>query len=297
MNGVLVGISLLVLTMPVFAGVRQVEANTPAQQYAALLEEYQPASVALRMAKTDLQRNQAVQRLSTFPTRFLALAEKHPTDPIVIQVLTQAIQVINSRDSAAQIVWETNRSDFPSVISDGSANKVVQLLMRDHVLSDKLVPVCDRIRWGYRLEYEKFLRAVLDVNPHRKVQAKACLSLAQFLNDRSRMSRLAEYRPELIKRYGILFGKNYLEEIRQLRLVERNKRIEALFEKALQYDDVNDTVGGTIAEKAKIELHNIRRLTVGRLAMDIEGKDQDGIPFKLSDYRGKVVLLYFWLEF
>ncbi|NQU49722.1 MAG: redoxin domain-containing protein [Planctomycetes bacterium] len=31
--------------------------------------------------------------------------------------------------------------------------------------------------------------------------------------------------------------------------------------------------------------------------MDIEGKDQDGIPFKLSDYRGKVVLLYFWLEF
>ncbi|MCH7725812.1 MAG: redoxin domain-containing protein [Planctomycetes bacterium] len=27
------------------------------------------------------------------------------------------------------------------------------------------------------------------------------------------------------------------------------------------------------------------------------GKDQDGKQFKLSDYRGNVVLLYFWSEF
>lgn len=35
----------------------------------------------------------------------------------------------------------------------------------------------------------------------------------------------------------------------------------------------------------------------GKLAPDIEGQDQDGRQFKLSDYRGKVVLLYFWLEY
>jgi cytochrome oxidase Cu insertion factor (SCO1/SenC/PrrC family) len=29
-------------------------------------------------------------------------------------------------------------------------------------------------------------------------------------------------------------------------------------------------------------------------AMEIEGADADGVPFKLSDYRGKVVLLDFW---
>ena len=32
----------------------------------------------------------------------------------------------------------------------------------------------------------------------------------------------------------------------------------------------------------------------GDLAPDIEGTDADGKPFKLSDYRGKVVLLKFW---
>jgi hypothetical protein len=33
---------------------------------------------------------------------------------------------------------------------------------------------------------------------------------------------------------------------------------------------------------------------VGNLALEIEGEDIDGKKFKLSDYRGKVVLLDFW---
>ena len=41
----------------------------------------------------------------------------------------------------------------------------------------------------------------------------------------------------------------------------------------------------------------IRHLSVGREALDIDGQDQDGKRFKLSDYRGKVVLLYFWSEY
>ena len=33
---------------------------------------------------------------------------------------------------------------------------------------------------------------------------------------------------------------------------------------------------------------------VGMMAPDIEGPDTDGVDFKLSDYRGKVVMLDFW---
>lgn len=36
------------------------------------------------------------------------------------------------------------------------------------------------------------------------------------------------------------------------------------------------------------------QLAVGMIAPEIEGEDLDGKPFKLSDYRGKVVLLDFW---
>ena len=33
---------------------------------------------------------------------------------------------------------------------------------------------------------------------------------------------------------------------------------------------------------------------VGNLAPEIQGEDLDGVNFKLSDYRGKVVVLDFW---
>jgi hypothetical protein len=35
-------------------------------------------------------------------------------------------------------------------------------------------------------------------------------------------------------------------------------------------------------------------IVVGRPAPEIEGVDLDGVPFQLSDYRGRVVLLDFW---
>ena len=36
---------------------------------------------------------------------------------------------------------------------------------------------------------------------------------------------------------------------------------------------------------------------VGKAAPEVKGTDQDGKHFKLSDYKGKVVLLDFWSEF
>jgi peroxiredoxin len=36
------------------------------------------------------------------------------------------------------------------------------------------------------------------------------------------------------------------------------------------------------------------RLQIGMVAPDIAGVDTDGTNFKLSDYRGKVVVLDFW---
>jgi peroxiredoxin len=37
-------------------------------------------------------------------------------------------------------------------------------------------------------------------------------------------------------------------------------------------------------------------LAVGKEAPEIEGEDQEGKKFKLSDYRGKVVLLDLWRD-
>jgi hypothetical protein len=50
----------------------------------------------------------------------------------------------------------------------------------------------------------------------------------------------------------------------------------------------------TLRELVEPELFEIRFLSVGKTVPEIEAEDLGGKTFKLSDYRGKVVLLDFW---
>ena len=44
----------------------------------------------------------------------------------------------------------------------------------------------------------------------------------------------------------------------------------------------------------RAELYELRELAIGKVAPDIEGEDLEERPLKLSEYRGKVVVLNFW---
>ena len=49
-----------------------------------------------------------------------------------------------------------------------------------------------------------------------------------------------------------------------------------------------------IGDRARADVFEMRHLRIGKVAPEIQGEDIDGVPFKLSDYRGKVVMLDFW---
>ena len=50
----------------------------------------------------------------------------------------------------------------------------------------------------------------------------------------------------------------------------------------------------TFAKRAAGMLYEVDHLQIGMKVPDFEGKDTDGVAFKLSDYKGKVILLDFW---
>ena len=50
----------------------------------------------------------------------------------------------------------------------------------------------------------------------------------------------------------------------------------------------------TLSDLIRQPLNVLRHLRVGKPAMDIKFPDTDGEEFKLSDYRGKIVMLDFW---
>ena len=181
---------------------------------------------------------------------------------------------------------------------DEARPRAFALLRRDHIRSDKLGPLCERISYGLCAEYEPFLREVLEKNPHKEVRAQACLALAHFLSNRSLRLDLVLGDPELAREFADLYGKDYLEGLRRQDRAKAAAEAEALLVRATRdYGDVKLPDGETVAEKAEPELFGLRHLSVGKVAPDIEGQDQDGVKFKLSDYRGKVVLLDFWSEY
>ena len=269
----------------------------PADQYRELRKEYNTVGSLFRAAKTDQERKAAVEQFCELPKKFIDLAEKNPHDPVALTALRQAVQGVISADSLAHHCAEMNREAFP-IGSRGEASRIVKVLLRDHIRSDKLTPICDRMRFGVRKEFEEFLTAALKTNPDRDVQGMASLALAQLLRTHLQMIDLMADRPELNARYEFIYGKGYVEAIRGAGRAALAKRVEKLYERALEFDDVtNIPFRTTVAEKAKTELYDLRNLSIGKLAPDVEGPDQDGRQFKLSDYRDKVVLLYFWQEY
>jgi hypothetical protein len=144
-----------------------------------------------------------------------------------------------------------------------------------HLKADRLKTLCEDISFaGPR--GATLLRTLLEKDPRREVQGTACLSLAQGLKQQA--DSLAPTDARAAKRV--------------------RDESEKLFERAAdQFADVKLPPGGTVGEKARGELFDLRFLSVGKQAPDIEGQDQDGKPFKLSDYKGKVVFLDFWSQY
>lgn len=291
MNRIVGGILVIVLSLPAAATQeRQDKPASPAEQHKALVKEfYEMAQVFSFKAKSDQEKDQAVARVAQLRLRLLELAENNPKDPIA---LTALVDVVN------QEIWLENNTLYAGSGKGSSQARAIAILLRDHIKSDKLGHACWRVRYGFSKECETFLRTVLDANPHKEVQGQACLRLAQFLHARLQRLDLIKAQPTMAKRYQGLFGKDYLEALQRQDRAKEIGEAEAFFEKAAtNYGAVKLPYGDTIAETAKKELFEIRHLSVGKRALDIEAEDQDGKRFKLSDYRGKVVLLDFWHQF
>jgi hypothetical protein len=144
--------------------------------------------------------------------------------------------------------------------SDTGAETVsaLKILFEHHRDNEKLASLCSLWADFGGEDAEPYLKMAIEKGSHPAVQASACLALGLF----HKSDNLAEAEKWLARAQDE-FGKVTLN-------------------------------GRTIAQRAEAELYEIRNLSVGREVPEIEGEDVNGERFKLSDYRGKVVLISFW---
>lgn len=150
---------------------------------------------------------------------------------------------------------------------DRQVAKAVDLILKDHATSDRLTdpPILQMVEDSPAAE--RLMRGVLKNNPYRPAQAQACLQLGRIIKRKAGSAPPAE-------------------------AARLTAEAEALFQRAADnYADVKKA-----AERAKAELFEMRHLAVGKTLPDITGTDSDSRELKLSDFRGKVVVLSFWAD-
>jgi hypothetical protein len=217
--------------------------GTPAEQYRAVVKEYDQAvedfQKAMTGAKTDEERQKAFQKMpqtNKYANRLLELAEKHPADPAAVDALA----------------WVLSHDFGPT------SDKASELLLKQPVLDKRVAGVVMYLQYGFTPAKAKLARAMVK-SPDRTVRGRACYVVAVALREKD--------------------GKE-ADKFRDLVLKE--------------YADVTNEGGATLADAVNAPQFEKDRLVIGKAVPEIEGQDIDGRRFKLSDYRGKVVLLDFW---
>ncbi len=166
----------------------------------------------------------------------------------------------NPKEAGGPLSWLISNT------SGKEADEAIVILLKDHPGQTGQV-VQGLARQPFK-HVEKTIRALRDKSTDRAAKGNATLGLAQFL-----------------------IGKAERSEKDRDKL---QKEAEVLFEEVLEKYGHLDGPRGKLADAAKTQLFELKHLSVGKVAPDIEGEDIDGKAFKLSDYRGKVVLLDFW---
>ncbi len=248
-------------------------AVSPADQVAALQEKYDAAMNEFRKkySAADPKDRQALLE-SGFPkpeqyaADFLKLAREYPDDPAAVEALKWV---------ATQV-----RTD--------AKNEAVDLLLERHADSPALAEVIPMLAADIGPDAESRLRTLATTARADNVRAIAAFSLATYLDRAARAAQVVKEN-EAAREYF----EDSLEYLEGLKVDPAEK--EKLYETIVnEFPDVVDSRGQKLADRAKSALFELRNLQVGMVAPDIEGNDLDGAPFKLSDYRGKVVLLDFW---
>lgn len=148
-------------------------------------------------------------------------------------------------------------------------------------------------------------RALVWVNQRdRRRNGNAQKALETLLADHTDSDQLAEVLPGVTdaKVHARLLEASKNENVRGIACFSLAKSFKdsdleqhlALMERCAKEFPSVAMNGRLLGDLAKGAIFEAKHLQIGKPAPEISGEDIDGVGFKLSDYRGKVILLDFW---
>ena len=167
-------------------------------------------------------------------------------------------------DLAAQaLLWVFRLAEGDAQLMERTVQSLLETYMESPVLAD----LAGELRYaGYQMgsaPAQKALREMSEFSPHEKVRGNALFVLGCVL--------VSEAKTDAEKAEG-------------------RKCLETVI---AEYGKVASR-SGTLSDDAQGWLYELDHLQIGMVAPDFEATDENGVKWKLSDYRGKVVVVDFW---
>jgi hypothetical protein len=299
----------------------------PTKELAAIQKEWTAAQEAFRKAIQEAKTNEERQQVfkekrpkpDEFADRFLKIAETSPDSPESAQALAWLLN-FGAGTPAGQkaqamipklkekLVAMTDLDQLQKILSRLPASTFMDLAPQiaekakknlDHPQALLLLMwVCGATAYAGESPLGKLYHSTVDFLMERFPERPELTPLATIWLARDPNPDWAE------KHLRNLMAKNSLENVRTsarfgLASILENKdeasqpEAEKLFQSFV--DESNESPGNKqLAEQAKNELAEMKARGIGKPVPDIAGDDLDSKEFKLSDYKGKVILLDFW---
>jgi thiol-disulfide isomerase/thioredoxin len=186
--------------------------------------------------------------------------------------------------------------------------KAVDTLIRDHLdsISANLAErnVAAAFNNGAPIpgpHLDRLYRALFERGRERDSRGRMGLALARHLRAEANLADSLVVRgADPLRRYELaIWPPSYLDRLRATDRAAMKREAEALLERVkAEYGEVRHLYGmivqqETLAVVADRELADLRTLAIGQSAPEISGADVEGQPMRLSEFRGKVVMLDF----
>ena len=218
-----------------------------------------------------------------------AVAQEAPAAPAAQE--TKAPATRESLEASMQVLAlepdaETAKKAIDAIVGSGADPKLLVALVQTAA------------RGKPNLSTEPLFAALVDRVEQRDVQGWACYSLSRVLRDYA--SDVAYWNdPKTAPASREAYAQRRGAALMAANVARGAPALKEASAKALRrvVDDfyfADHRKAGYLGAVAEAELYELEHLQVGMVAPEIEGTDEDDVPFKLSDYRGKVVLVDFW---
>ena len=163
--------------------------------------------------------------------------------------------------------------------------KATTMLLENYIDSREAMQALSGLAYEPSAQNEAKFKEILENNKNPKTLAAVRFTFAEYLLGAE------DYKAYVADEDA----RAYMEEDTIEYLTsERKKSFVEEAEELLTSVVEDDNARKRTVKQAKRRLFALQNLAIGKAAPEIVGMDTDGVEFKLSDYRGKVVMLDFW---